>query len=49
VWIVWLPKQGGYVIVEEVEELDDGARATRLTRRYLSKPAPAEEEVLLES
>lgn len=35
---------GGYIIVEEIEELDDGARTTRLTRRYLSKRTPAEEE-----
>jgi hypothetical protein len=47
--IIWLPNFGGYTIVEEVEELDDGARVTRLTRRYQSKQAPAEEETLLAS
>jgi len=47
--IIWLPNLGGYSIVEEVEELDDGARVTRLTRRYQSKQAPAEEETLLAS
>jgi len=49
VWIVWLPKLGGYIIVAEVEELDDGARTTRLTRRYQSKRTPAEEESLVAS
>ncbi|KZP23797.1 amino acid transporter [Athelia psychrophila] len=34
VWIKWLPRLGGYTVVEEVKELDDGARTTRLTRRY---------------
>lgn len=34
IWIVWLPERRGYAIVEQVEEFSDGARATRLTRRY---------------
>lgn len=33
-WLIWLPRLVGYIIVEEIEELDDGARVTRLTRRY---------------
>ncbi|KAG2075383.1 amino acid transporter [Suillus decipiens] len=33
-WIVALPRLGGYTIVEEVEHLKDGALATRLIRRY---------------
>ncbi|KDQ19268.1 hypothetical protein BOTBODRAFT_142885 [Botryobasidium botryosum FD-172 SS1] len=32
--IVLLPRLGGYEIVEEVEELSDGALTKRLTRRY---------------
>ncbi|KAG2369071.1 amino acid permease-domain-containing protein [Suillus spraguei] len=35
-WIVALPWLGGYTIVEEVEQLKDGALATRLTRKYHS-------------
>ncbi|KAG2369072.1 amino acid permease-domain-containing protein [Suillus spraguei] len=35
-WIVALPRLGGYTIVEEVEQLKDGALATRLTRKYHS-------------
>jgi len=33
-WIILLPRLGGYEIVEEVEELSDGALTKRLTRRY---------------
>ncbi|TFK40387.1 amino acid transporter [Crucibulum laeve] len=33
-WIIVLPKYGGYEVVEEVEELADGARNARLVRRY---------------
>ncbi|RDB26314.1 High-affinity methionine permease [Hypsizygus marmoreus] len=33
-WIIILPKFGGYQVVEEVEELPDGARNARLVRRY---------------
>jgi hypothetical protein len=46
VWIIWLPKQGGYKIAEEVEELDDGACATRLTRIYQRKRSLAEDTFL---
>ena len=34
VWIILLPKIGGYEIVEEVEESVDGARNRKLVRRY---------------
>ncbi|KAF9003971.1 amino acid transporter [Cyathus striatus] len=44
-WIIALPKLGGYEIVEEVEELPDGARNTRLVRRY--KAASPEQEPLI--
>lgn len=37
-WLVWLPRLGGYTVVEEIEELDGGARATRLRRRYAKSP-----------
>lgn len=33
-WIILLPRLGGYEVVEEIEELADGARNTRLVRRY---------------
>ncbi|KAF8905102.1 amino acid transporter [Gymnopilus junonius] len=41
-WIIVLPKFWGYEIVQEVEEHPDGARNTRLVRRY--KAARVEEE-----
>ncbi|KAJ3512671.1 hypothetical protein NLJ89_g3390 [Agrocybe chaxingu] len=34
VWIIVLPKRGRYEIVEEIEESPDGARNTKLVRRY---------------
>lgn len=34
IWVIVLPRLGGYEIVEEVQELDGGARNTRLVRRY---------------
>ncbi|KAG6908688.1 hypothetical protein DXG01_003702 [Tephrocybe rancida] len=34
IWIVLLPRLGGYEIVEEIETLPDGARNTRLVRKY---------------
>ncbi|KZP23864.1 amino acid transporter [Athelia psychrophila] len=37
-WLVWLPRLGGYTVVEEIAELDGGARATRLRRRYAKSP-----------
>ncbi|KAF5342619.1 hypothetical protein D9611_001581 [Ephemerocybe angulata] len=41
IWVVVLPKLGGYEIVEEVKELEGGAKTTRLVRRY---KIPREEE-----
>ena len=37
IWIVLIPKLGGYEIVEEVEELEGGARLARLVRKYPSR------------
>jgi amino acid transporter len=45
VWVVLLPKIGGYDIVEEVVELDGGARTSQLVRRY--KTRSLEERPLL--
>ncbi|OCB91691.1 amino acid transporter [Sanghuangporus baumii] len=36
VWIVLIPRWGGYEIVEEIEELEGGARLARLVRKYPS-------------
>ncbi|KZT56238.1 amino acid transporter [Calocera cornea HHB12733] len=48
VYIVYLPKRGGYEIVEEIEDLPDGARNARLVRRYKSTPdIPTEDQPLL--
>ncbi|EIM84176.1 uncharacterized protein STEHIDRAFT_100816 [Stereum hirsutum FP-91666 SS1] len=44
IWIVLLPKWGGYEVVEEFVELDDGARTTRLIRKYVSRDENREEE-----
>ncbi|EJD39110.1 amino acid transporter [Auricularia subglabra TFB-10046 SS5] len=33
-WIILLPKWGGYEIIEEVVEMDDGAKVRRLVRKY---------------
>lgn len=47
IWIVLLPKWGGYEVVEEFVELDDGARTTRLVRKYyndVSRDENREEE-----
>jgi len=35
VWIIWLPRLGGYAILEEVQNLPDGARVTCLRKKYL--------------
>jgi hypothetical protein len=35
-WIVVLPRLGGYTIVEEVEQLEGGALTAQLTRKYHS-------------
>ncbi|OCB84670.1 amino acid transporter [Sanghuangporus baumii] len=34
VWIALLPRLGGYEVVEEIEELEGGARLARLVRKY---------------
>ncbi|EJU03979.1 amino acid transporter [Dacryopinax primogenitus] len=47
VYIVYLPKRGGYEIVEEIEDLPDGARNARLVRRYKAQEASTENEPLL--
>ena len=47
VWIILLPKIGGYNIVEEVVELDGGALTSRLVRKY--KNRSLEERPLLAS
>ncbi|ETW79981.1 amino acid transporter [Heterobasidion irregulare TC 32-1] len=43
-WIILLPRFGGYKIVEQIVELDDGARTTHLIRKY---ETPSEREPLL--
>ncbi|KAH9063884.1 amino acid transporter [Lactarius vividus] len=47
VWIVLLPRIGGYYIVEEIVELGGGALTSRLTRKY--KARSLEERPLLAS
>ncbi|KAF8273274.1 amino acid/polyamine transporter I [Lactarius quietus] len=47
VWIILLPKIGGYDIVEEVVELDGGALTSRLVKKY--KTRSLEERPLLAS
>ncbi|KAA1467531.1 amino acid transporter [Dentipellis sp. KUC8613] len=47
VWIVLLPRLGGYEIVEEVIELGGGARTACLVRRYHPQQDTQEEEPLL--
>jgi amino acid transporter len=37
VWIVMLPKLGGYEVVEEIEEQNSSVRNVRLVRRYLNE------------
>ncbi|KAI5122269.1 hypothetical protein M0805_002350 [Coniferiporia weirii] len=54
VWIVLLPRLGGYEIVEDIEELEGGARLARLVRKYPSSDAQIpthshEEQPLLQS
>jgi hypothetical protein len=39
-WIVLLPRLGGYQIVEEILELGGGARTGRLVRKYASDAEP---------
>ncbi|KAH7929614.1 amino acid transporter [Leucogyrophana mollusca] len=46
VWIILMPKLGGYKIVEEVEQLPDGAMTARLVRRYNTPPSEEREPLL---
>ena len=39
VWMVVLPRFGGYEIVEEVENLKGGAKIVTLVRRYRDRSA----------
>lgn len=41
-----LPKIGGYEVVAELQEMSDGARNTRLVRRYHA-PCEGERQTLL--
>lgn len=36
IWIVLIPRLGGYEVIEEVEEIEGGARLARLIRKYPS-------------
>ena len=49
VWIILLPKWGGYEIVEEIVELDDGARTAHLVRKPLRSDtrSPEQQPLLL--
>ncbi|KAH8110078.1 amino acid transporter [Phellopilus nigrolimitatus] len=44
VWIVLIPRIGGYKIVEEVEELAGGGRLARLVRKYPSHTTATEQD-----
>ncbi|KAF9476710.1 hypothetical protein BDN70DRAFT_923122 [Pholiota conissans] len=43
-WTIVLPRRGGYELVEEIEESSDGARNTKLTRRYIKSSADEGEQ-----
>jgi len=47
VWIILLPRLGGYEIVEETEELEGGARLRKLVRQYPRRTEAEEETPLL--
>ncbi|EJD06899.1 amino acid transporter [Fomitiporia mediterranea MF3/22] len=52
VWIVLIPRIGGYEYVEEVEEIEGGARLAKLVRKYhshstLPDSSPSERDPLL--
>lgn len=52
IWIIFLPRLGGYEIVEEVEELEGGARLAHFVRKYpkhADASVEAEQERLLTS
>ncbi|KAL5486068.1 hypothetical protein ACEPAI_7112 [Sanghuangporus weigelae] len=42
IWIMLIPRWGGYEIVEEIEELEGGARLARLVRKYPSDTSSPE-------
>ncbi|KAH8118037.1 amino acid transporter [Phellopilus nigrolimitatus] len=44
IWIVLIPRIGGYKIVEEVEELAGGGRLARLVRKYPSHATASEQD-----
>jgi len=46
IWVIILPKLGGYEIVEQAEKLKDGARMTKLVRRYADSKVPHDSEIL---
>ncbi|TFY64544.1 hypothetical protein EVG20_g5906 [Dentipellis fragilis] len=46
VWIVLLPRLGGYEVVEEVVELGNGARATHLVRKRITTRSDEREPLL---
>ncbi|KAG1821041.1 amino acid/polyamine transporter I [Suillus subaureus] len=48
-WIVVLPRLGGYTIVEEVEQLEGGALTARLTRKYHADIDNGEHQPLIAS
>ncbi|KAH7101991.1 amino acid transporter [Auriculariales sp. MPI-PUGE-AT-0066] len=48
VWIILLPRWGGYEIVEEVQELEGGEKLRKLVRRYhADRRTEGEDETLL--
>jgi len=48
IWIVLLPKMGGYEIVEEVVDLGCGALTSQLVRKYKAR-SPEERPLLASS
>ncbi|KAF4613529.1 hypothetical protein D9613_007808 [Agrocybe pediades] len=46
-WIILLPKLGGYEIIEEIEEHAGGARNMKLVRRYKPQDIAGEQQPLL--
>lgn len=46
-WIIVLPKYGNYEIIEEVEESTEGAKNTKLVRRYKNRSVDDEAAPLL--
>jgi len=46
VWMILHPKLGGYVIVEEFLELDNGEQTTRFVRKYKRDVSPEHRPLL---